>query len=528
MRRLSLFVCLFALWVLPAFAGITVTVPANQVTVSSPVQYIASAVSPACSKGVASMGIYTAPGKLAYVVNGASLNTSLTLSPGTYNTTVQEWDNCGWSDSKAITIVVSGGGKSGVTVTAPANNSQVSSPVNYVASATTSCSKGVSAMGIYTAPSKLAYTTNGASLNTSLTLDPGTYNTTVQEWDNCGGSSTQPITITVGDGSPAVVVTAPVNNSTVSSPVEYVATATTNCSKGVAAMGIYTSAGVLAYSTNGASLNTSLTLSPGTYDTTVQEWDNCGGSAKTPITVTVSGGSGGGGTFWSLQTDTPGWTGYALLPPSYQICSSCGPQGPNVTWSWTPGITNPSLDGQAVETNIGGTEAYSDVLWNNHLIGNFSSQGLPDYNHTLTPTLHNFTYDVWFYLSNNTAPWALEFDINQFVNNQSFIWGHECRVGAGNEWDSWSNPGKYWIPTGIGCFPVVGWNHLVIQAQRTSSNQLLFESITLNGTTNTENRYDTPTATTWYGVTVNYQIDLNKTDTPYTVYLDELNFTWLP
>lgn len=525
MRRLFLFVCLFAFWVRPVHAGITVSSPASGSTVSSPVQYVATASSPACSKGVASVGIYTSPGKLAYVVNGSSLNTKLTLNPGTYNTTVQEWDNCGWSDAAPITITVSS--NSGVTVTAPKNNSTVGSPVNYVATATTSCSKGVSAVGIYTAPNKLAYSTNGNSLNTNLSLNPGTYNTTVEEWDNCGGASSTPITITVGSSGPGVTVTSPVNNSTVSSPVQYTATATTSCAKGVSAMGIYTASGVLAYSTNGASLDTSLTLNPGTYDTTVQEWDNCGGSAKTPITITVSGTSTGG-TFSSLQTDTAGWTGYALLPPSYQICSSCGPGGPNVTWSWTPGITNPSLDGQAVETTIGGNEAYSDVLWNNHLIGDFSSQGLPDKDKTLTPTLHNFTYDVWFYLSNNTAPQALEFDINQFVGNESYIWGHECRVAGGNEWDTWNNGGKYWVPSGAGCWPIVGWNHLILQAQRTSDNHLLFESITLNDTKTTLNRYDTPTWTTWYGITVNYQIDLNKTKTPYTVYLDELNFTWLP
>ena len=45
-----------------------------------------------CSLGVASMGIYTAPNQLAYVTNGASLSTSLTLSAGTYSTTVEEWE----------------------------------------------------------------------------------------------------------------------------------------------------------------------------------------------------------------------------------------------------------------------------------------------------------------------------------------------------------------------------------------------------------------------------------------------------
>ena len=133
-----------------------------------------------------------------------------------------------------------------VTVSAPANGSTVSTTVQYVASATTGCAAGVAAIGIYTAPNVLAYSTSGSSLNTELSLSPGTYQTVVQSWDNCGDSSKTPVTIQVSAGSAQVQVTAPTNNSSVSSQVQYVATASTTCAKGVSAMGIYTSPGVLA------------------------------------------------------------------------------------------------------------------------------------------------------------------------------------------------------------------------------------------------------------------------------------------
>jgi phosphatidylinositol-3-phosphatase len=92
----------------------------------------------------------------------------------------------------------------GVSVSSPVSGSTVSSPVHFVASATTSCSAGVSSMGIYTAPSVLAYKVSGATLNTYLTLNKGTYNTVVQEWDKCGGASKTPITITVSGGTSTV------------------------------------------------------------------------------------------------------------------------------------------------------------------------------------------------------------------------------------------------------------------------------------------------------------------------------------
>src|SRR5206468_7888928 len=103
----------FAFTVLPAFAGVYVTLPASATVSSptttsatSPVHFVATATSPACSKGVGSMGIYTAPNVLAYSVKGASLDTNLSLSAGTYNVAVAEWDNCGWSSKALVTVTV--------------------------------------------------------------------------------------------------------------------------------------------------------------------------------------------------------------------------------------------------------------------------------------------------------------------------------------------------------------------------------------------------------------------------------------
>ena len=410
----------------------------------------------------------------------------------------------------------------GVTVTSPTNGSTVGSPVNLVATGSTSCSKGVASMGIYPMPYQLAYTVPGASLNTSLNFNPGAYNVVVEEWDNCGGASTAAVTITVKAGT-GVYVTSPANNTTVSSPTSFVATATSTCSLGVASMGIYTAPNQLAYVANGASLNTSLSLSPGTYNATVEEWDRCGGAATTPVKITVTSGQ----TFWNLHR-SGGWNGYAQQPPNYSDCVGCVPSGPGTTWAMYQGIKSPALSGNSTQFNIGGTMDYSDVLWNNHLIGDLSSQGLPDSNHTLVPTLHNFTYDVWFYSTNIGSAQAIEFDINQFFNGMGFTWGHECRIDGGNEWDVWDNTNDKWVPTGISCYPLQNaWNHVTIQVQRTTDNHLLYQSITLNGQTHTLNwTYSPYSAPGWWGITINYQMDGNYQQSPYTVYLDELNFTY--
>jgi len=411
----------------------------------------------------------------------------------------------------------------GVTISSPGNGSTVGTSVNFVASATTSCSKGVGSMGIYPAPYQLAYVGNGSSLNTSLNLNPGNYNVVIVAWDNCGGASTAQRAITVQNSQSGVYVTSPSNNSTVSGGVHFVATATSTCSQGVASMGIYTAPYQLAYVVGGSSLNTTLNLSSGTYHAVVEEWDKCGGASTSPVTINVTAGN----TFANIQSDG-GWNGYAQQPPSYGDCDSCTPAGPGTTWAMYQHIGNPSLSGTATQFNIGGTMAYTDVLWNNHLIGDLSSQGLPDTNHTLVPTYHNFTYDVYFYGGNLGASQALEFDVNQFFNNMGFTWGHECRIAGGNEWDIWDNANAKWVGTGIPCYPLQNqWNHLTLQVSRTSNNQLFYQSITFNGTTYTLNKTYPPfSAPGWWGITVNYQQDGNHSQSPYTVYVDKLNFTY--
>ena len=60
------------------------------------------------------------------------------------------------SSGSPLTITVTGRGSSGGSSPSP-NGSTVSSPVHFVASASTSCAKGVASMGIYTSPFKRAY-----------------------------------------------------------------------------------------------------------------------------------------------------------------------------------------------------------------------------------------------------------------------------------------------------------------------------------------------------------------------------------
>ena len=208
MKSVHYILLTFLAFALPGFAAVTVTSPANDATVSSPVHYVATATTTTCAKGVASMGIYVS-NKLSYVVNGNSLNTTITLSPGTYSTVVEEWDHCQGATFTPIKITVGTvASQPGVSVTSPVSNSTVASPVNYVATATSSCAKGVASMGVYVS-NKLVYVVDAAALNTNLSLGTGSQHTVVEEWDRCGKASYATVNITVGSVTkPAVGITA--------------------------------------------------------------------------------------------------------------------------------------------------------------------------------------------------------------------------------------------------------------------------------------------------------------------------------
>ncbi len=92
-----------------------------------------------------------------------------------------------------------------VLITAPVNGSSVTGPVNYIASAvSTTCAQGILAIRIYSAPHVEAFTGAGGQLNTYINLPPGTYNTVVQAWDNCGNVGKSYVTINVtGEAQPA-------------------------------------------------------------------------------------------------------------------------------------------------------------------------------------------------------------------------------------------------------------------------------------------------------------------------------------
>lgn len=194
LSRLLLITSLSALGTL-AFAApmITVVSPKSGATVGAPTYFEATASTSSCGSGISAVRIYTAPGVNALTTNSPHLETFLNLKPGSYNTVVQAFDNCGGVSKVAVNITVAS--NAGVHVFLPAAGANTT-PVHFAVSAQNpACAAGISAVRIYTAPGLNAFTNNGATLDAFINLLPGTYNTVAQAWDNCGHVFKTPVTI---------------------------------------------------------------------------------------------------------------------------------------------------------------------------------------------------------------------------------------------------------------------------------------------------------------------------------------------
>lgn len=109
----------------------------------------------------------------------------------------------------------------GVTVSSPGNGSSVTSPVHFVASATSP--NPITTMRIYV-DSVSAYTVSAGSLDTYLAMAAGPHFVVVQAWDSTGAVFKTPMNISVASASTTTSLSSSANPSYVKQAVTFTAT----------------------------------------------------------------------------------------------------------------------------------------------------------------------------------------------------------------------------------------------------------------------------------------------------------------
>ena len=312
------------------------------------------------------------------------------------------------------------------------------------------------------------------------------------------------------------------------------------------------------YHTSSSTIDTLVAIGSGKHIITVQAWDSSGASTKQAVTVTVSATAptptptptpapspSPSPTPTPTATPTPTPAPSPSPSPSasptpspdpglpsppanattfndidqlagWQSCTVCagaGANGPTAIFSMTQNVLSPAIDGKSAKFDISGSTPYSDALWWKQLGANNA--------------IHNFKYDVSFYLTKPQVAQALEFDVNQSDKAHKFIFGTECNIKDGGVWDVWGNAAANWVHTGIPCSAptALTWHHLTWEFQRTDTN-VIFVGFTYDGITHYVNKSYPARASTASEINVAFQMDGDSHMDAYSTWLDKVSLTY--
>jgi hypothetical protein len=265
------------------------------------------------------------------------------------------------------------------------------------------------------------------------------------------------------------------------------------------------------------SINTQIFVAPGQHTVEVMAEDNQGYISATIVNVTVTSQQQQT-TISDIQT-LPGWQSCAADFPAGsgragQLCAAGNSNPP--TSSMTPGISSPSMDGKAAQFSMSGPNGYSDELYFNAIAGGNN--------------VSHFTYDLYFYVDNPSAPQALEFDLNQTFGGYRWVWGSECNFKGETppRWDIWDDASGVWRETNVPCntFPANTWIHLVWQFERVG-NQVHYISLQIADQTPypVDTYYNNQMDWTLEEIDTAFQMDLPQPPVAYNVWLDKVTLT---
>jgi hypothetical protein len=184
----------------------------------------------------------------------------------------------------------------------------------------------------------------------------------------------------------------------------------------------------------------------------------------------------------------------------------------------TRGITTPSLSGSSAEFSIGGNYPYANAYWY--------------YRHAPRDTQINslrYEFDLFLPAGSENAPQAIEFECQQRLNGYvyNFAWQAEY---PSDRWRVFNYTAKAWESAGISLqrFTPNTWHHIVAEYHNDATSQKTYhDALTVDGVRYPLNIVHdaTPSGNQTNEFTNAFQLDLNGTPVPYSVYVDNMKVT---
>jgi hypothetical protein len=307
----------------------------------------------------------------------------------------------------------------------------------------------------------------------------------------------------------SVCVSTPANNATVTSPTQIVAAA--SLTNPIDHMRAYVD-GSAEYFTWFNTVNAQLWMANGAHSVEVIATDKSGNDVSTSFQLNVVAPQNP--TISNIQNFSRWQPCGDLYPPgdprAGQVCAA---GGGNPVYTMTQDQSTPSLSGSSTMFTIGGPLHYVNELYTNYFAGGSN--------------VTQFTYDLEFMVDQPDRPQALEFDVNQTIDNSRWVFGTECNFKGDGVWDVWDGTINKWVATSVPCKPVEAnvWNHLVWKFERVG-DQVHYISVELNGQTSNVDMYRA-NQPFWSieDIDIAFQMDLDGAAEPYTVWLDQVTLS---
>jgi hypothetical protein len=241
----------------------------------------------------------------------------------------------------------------------------------------------------------------------------------------------------------------------------------------------------------------------------------CGGHATPTATPTppISGNSNPGSQPSGVPANATTIPDIQKLT-GWESCTACTGSA-FARFSMNRGVTSPSLSGASAQfALLSGTHPFGGALWFNFLTSNAGATHL--------------VLDLYFYEHNPSAPQALEFNVSQSTGGSRYDFATQCDLVNQRAWLVWSPTKGAWVSTDVPCVqpPPDTWNHLIWEFERNISGQAMFKAVTLNGNRSEVNMGMAHTKAGGTGIDFGFQLDANRTATPFPVWLDKINVTY--
>jgi hypothetical protein len=251
----------------------------------------------------------------------------------------------------------------GVSVSSPGNGTEVSSPFQLYADASTCSSQSVNAMGFSLDSSTDTTVVDNNSVNARVSASTGKHTVHVKAWGDQGASCVTDVAITVGvvvapdssvSASDTVSVSSPAKGASVTSPFALSAAASTCDSESVSAMGYSLDSSTDTTVVDSTAVRATVTASTGKHTLHVKAWGRQGAACDTDVAITVTGQATGSSGSSTISVSSPAKGASVTSPFALSAtASTCESQSvATMGYSLDSSSDTTVVDGKAVNAEV--------------------------------------------------------------------------------------------------------------------------------------------------------------------------------